>query len=76
MFAQAETVRLRRYRRWMPQWIVLLALAIVGWLLLTVVGGIALGRLLALAERRRSRPLVAPARIIEPWRGRTRPSRR
>jgi len=55
---------------------VLLALAVVGWLLLTVVGGIALGRLLALAERRRSKLLVAPARIIEPWRGRTRPGRR
>jgi hypothetical protein len=39
----------------MPQWVVLLAIAIVGWLVLAVAGGIVLGRLLWLAERRRAR---------------------
>jgi hypothetical protein len=53
----SSAVRSRRYRRSMPQWIVLLAVAVVGWLLLTVFGGMALGRLLALAERRRSKPV-------------------
>jgi hypothetical protein len=37
----------------MPQWIVLLAIAIGGWLVLTVGGGLALGRLLAIFGRRR-----------------------
>jgi hypothetical protein len=50
----AGTVRGARYGSWMPQWVLLLALAVIGWLVLTVFGGIALGRLLALAERRRS----------------------
>jgi len=54
MVGPAGTVRRARYGRKMPQWVVLPALAIVGWLVLTVFGGIALGRLLALAERRRS----------------------
>ncbi len=40
----------------MPQWIVLLAIAVVGWLVLALVSGILLGRLLGLAERR-LRPL-------------------
>jgi hypothetical protein len=37
----------------MPQWIMLLMIAIGGWLLLAVVGGLALGRLLAIFNRRR-----------------------
>ena len=37
----------------MPQWIVLLAIAIGGWLILAVGGGLALGRLLSMLARRR-----------------------
>jgi hypothetical protein len=40
----------------MPQWILLLGLAIVSWLVLALVGGIVLGRVLSLAERRLPRP--------------------
>lgn len=36
-----------------PQWIVLLVVAVVGWLALSVVGGLLIGRLLGLANRRR-----------------------
>ena len=36
----------------MPQWILLLGLAIAAWFVLALVGGILLGRLLGLAERR------------------------
>ena len=47
----------------MPQWIVLLAIAIVGWLVLALVSGILLGRLLGFAERRlvqTARPQLRP----------------
>jgi hypothetical protein len=37
----------------MPQWIVLLTLAIVAWLLVSIVGGLVIGRLLGAASRRR-----------------------
>jgi len=37
----------------MPDWILFLILAIAAWLLLSVGGGFALGRLLAAARRRR-----------------------
>ena len=37
----------------MPQWIVLLAIAIGSWLLLAIGGGLALGRLLSAVNRRR-----------------------
>jgi hypothetical protein len=37
----------------MPQWITLLALAIVAWLALSVGGGLIIGRLLAAASRKR-----------------------
>jgi nitrate reductase NapE component len=37
----------------MPQWITLLVLAIVAWLVLSVGGGLIIGRLLAVASRRR-----------------------
>ncbi len=37
----------------MPHWIVILTLAIVAWLALSVGGGLILGRLLAVASRRR-----------------------
>ncbi|HEY7693299.1 MAG TPA: hypothetical protein VH816_13260 [Gaiellaceae bacterium] len=37
----------------MPQWIVFLILAIVAWLLVSVVGGLVIGRLLGAASRRR-----------------------
>jgi hypothetical protein len=40
----------------MPQWIFLLALAIVAWLVLSVVGGLLLGRLIGFAVRRRPHP--------------------
>jgi hypothetical protein len=36
-----------------PQWIVFLALAIVAWLVLSVGGGLVVGRLLGVASRRR-----------------------
>ena len=35
----------------MPHWVVILVLVIVAWLLLSVVGGLALGRLLGMASR-------------------------
>jgi hypothetical protein len=37
----------------MPQWIVFLMLAIVAWLLVSIVGGLVVGRLLGAASRRR-----------------------
>ena len=37
----------------MPHWILILMLAIVAWLALSVGGGLILGRLLAVASRRR-----------------------
>jgi hypothetical protein len=40
----------------MPQWILFLALAIVAWLALAVVGGLLLGRLLAAVERHLPHP--------------------
>jgi hypothetical protein len=36
----------------MPEWIILLALAIVAWLVLSVGGGLLIGRLLSVATRR------------------------
>jgi hypothetical protein len=36
-----------------PQWIVFLALAIVAWLVVSVGGGLVVGRLLGVASRRR-----------------------
>jgi hypothetical protein len=36
----------------MPQWILFLTLAIVAWLMLSVGGGLLIGRLLGLASRR------------------------
>jgi hypothetical protein len=44
----------------MPQWILLLGLAIVSWLVLALVGGIVLGKVLSLAERRLKRPRQRP----------------
>jgi hypothetical protein len=35
----------------MPQWILLLALAIVAWLVLSVGGGLLVGRLIAVVKR-------------------------
>ncbi len=40
----------------MPQWTLLLVLAIAAWLVLSVVGGLLVGRLLGLAERHRPHP--------------------
>ncbi len=37
----------------MPQWIILLAVAIVSWLALSVGGGLLVGRFLAIASRHR-----------------------
>ncbi len=37
----------------MPQWIILLLLAIAAWLTLSVGGGLLVGRLLSIALRRR-----------------------
>jgi hypothetical protein len=44
----------------MPQWILLLVLAIVAWLVLAIGGGLIVGRLLAAVERHRPHP---PRRI-------------
>ena len=40
----------------MPQWILFLVLAIVAWLMLSVGGGLPVGRLLGLAARRLPHP--------------------
>ncbi len=40
----------------MPQWILFLTLAIVAWLVLSVGGGLLVGRLLGFAARLRLRP--------------------
>jgi hypothetical protein len=37
----------------MPQWIILMTLAIVAWLVLSVGGGLVVGRILGAASRRR-----------------------
>jgi hypothetical protein len=37
----------------MPQWIILLTLAIVAWLVVSVGGGLIVGRILGAASRRR-----------------------
>jgi hypothetical protein len=37
----------------MPQWIVFLVLAILAWFALSVGGGLIIGRLLSVADRRR-----------------------
>jgi hypothetical protein len=37
----------------MPQWIILMTLAIVAWLVLAIGGGLVVGRLLGVATRRR-----------------------
>jgi hypothetical protein len=37
----------------MPQWIVFLLLAIAAWLVVSIVGGLVVGRLLGAATRRR-----------------------
>ena len=43
-------------KRQMPQWITFMLLAIVAWLAVSVGGGLLLGRLLGLVERRRPHP--------------------
>jgi len=48
-----RAVRPRFYRLQMPRWVVLLAVALVAWLSLSVLGGLLVGRLLDLATRRR-----------------------
>ena len=40
----------------MPQWILLLVLAIVAWLAVSIVGGLLVGRLLGIIERHRPHP--------------------
>jgi hypothetical protein len=37
----------------MPQWIILMMLAIVAWLVVSIGGGLLVGRLLRVASRRR-----------------------
>jgi len=37
----------------MPQWIIFLTLAIVAWLVVSVGGGLVIGRLLGVASRRK-----------------------
>ena len=39
----------------MPHWIALFAIVLVGWLLLSVIGGLLLGRGLGVVERRSAR---------------------
>jgi hypothetical protein len=36
-----------------PQWIILMVLAIVAWLVLSIGGGLVVGRLIRMASRRR-----------------------
>jgi hypothetical protein len=40
----------------MPQWIILLVVAIGAWFALSIGGGLLLGRLLSVAERHRRHP--------------------
>ena len=40
----------------MPQWILLLVLAIVAWLAVSIVGGLLVGRLLGIIERHLPHP--------------------
>jgi len=47
------SVRRRAYRDPVPDWIVLTMLAIVAWLVVSIGGGLAVGRLLRVVSRRR-----------------------
>jgi hypothetical protein len=49
----------------MPQWVVLLAIAIGCWLALSVLGGLLIGRMLAAASRRHERHARARLALIE-----------
>ena len=53
MCAYARAVRPAAYGVGVPQWIVLVALAIVAWLVVSIVGGLVVGRLIRMATRRR-----------------------
>jgi uncharacterized membrane protein YesL len=48
-----RSVRIAAYFLAMPQWIVFLMLAIAAWFLVSIVGGLVVGRLLGVASRRR-----------------------
>jgi len=60
-----RAVRTVLYRSGMPQWVVLLAIAIGCWLALSVVGGLLIGRLLAAASRRYERRARAWLEVVE-----------
>jgi hypothetical protein len=47
------SVRADPYRARMPQWIILMAVAIVAWLVVSIGGGLVVGRLIRLVSRRR-----------------------
>ena len=53
MCASARTVRTGAYGVGVPQWIVLMALAIVAWLVFSIGGGLVVGRLIRMVTRRR-----------------------
>jgi hypothetical protein len=47
------SVRAGAYRARMPQWIILMMVAIGAWLVVSIGGGLVVGRLLGLVSRRR-----------------------
>jgi hypothetical protein len=53
MCASARSIRPAAYRVGVPQWVVLMALAIVAWLVVSIGGGLVVGRLIRMATRRR-----------------------
>jgi hypothetical protein len=50
----------------MPQWIFLLVVVIAAWLVLSVVGGLLVGRLIGFVERRADRIRRAPGAASRP----------
>ena len=53
MCASARFVRPAAYGVGMPEWIILMLLAIAAWLVVSIGGGLVVGRLIRLASRRR-----------------------
>ena len=47
------SVRVDPYRARMPQWIILMTVAIGAWLFVSIGGGLVVGRLIRLVSRRR-----------------------
>jgi hypothetical protein len=53
MCASARSVRPEAYGVGVPQWIIMMVLAIVAWLVVSIGGGLIVGRLIRVASRRR-----------------------